>query len=253
MSSPVELHLSYKLANAPLNTYPFPHLFIEEAFPGDYYQTLLGMLPTAGAMRTIEEVRPVKGYKERFVMTFADDQLAELPEAQCDFWTDLREWLVGSRFGNVVLNKFRTYIDARFAAYPDVEFYDEALLVRDTTNYKLGPHTDAVRKVITLLFYLPRDMSQEHLGTSIYVPKDPDFRCQGGPHHQHDDFDRLRTMPFRPNSLFAFLKTDNSFHGVEPVQDPDCHRWLLLYDIYNKVRSSAPPARNPAAKVKFSF
>jgi hypothetical protein len=41
-------------------------------------------------------------------------------------------------------------------------------------------------------------------------------------------------MPFKPNTLFAFVKTDNSFHGVEPVMDPDTKRWLLLYDVYLK-------------------
>jgi hypothetical protein len=63
-------------------------------------------------------------------------------------------------------------------------------------------------------------------------------------------------MPFAPNSLFAFFKTDNSFHGVEPVLDADTRRWLLLYDIY--VRNPKPPAQPtvrsaPAANVKFSF
>ena len=251
MSSRADLHLAYAFANAPLNTFPFPHLFIEEAFPPDYYQTLLAMLPAPSVMRTISEVRPVIGYKERFVMTFADDQLATLTRTQREFWTDLRRWLINPVFANLVLNKFRTYVDARFAEHPEVEFYDEALLVRDTTNYKLGPHTDAIRKVVTLLFYLPRDMSQVHLGTSIYVPKSADFRCLGGPHHQREQFDRVKTMPFKPNSLFAFLKTDNSFHGVEPVADPDCHRWLLLYDIYNKARTSSPTQTIP--QVRFSF
>ena len=39
-------------------------------------------------------------------------------------------------------------------------------------------------------------------------------------------------MPFLPNSLFTFVKTDNSFHGVEPVLDADCKRWLLLFDVF---------------------
>ena len=43
----------------------------------------------------------------------------------------------------------------------------------DLTNYALGPHTDAVSKVVTLLIYLPQDDSQARYGTSIYAPKDP--------------------------------------------------------------------------------
>ena len=38
-------------------------------------------------------------------------------------------------------------------------------------------------------------------------------------------------MEYRPNSLFAFIKNDRSFHGVEPIGDHDVLRDILLYDI----------------------
>ena len=218
-----------------MRTYPYPHFYVEDVFPSDFYDEMQQMLPDPNAMRPIAEVRSVRGYKERFVLGMLDEPLATLPEHQRGFWTGLRNWLVGGQFANVVLNKFSDYLDGRFARDPAITFYDEALLVRDTTHYTLGPHSDKPEKVITLLFYLPRDDSQKHLGTSMYVPRDPAFRCEGTAHHKRQGFERLWTMPFLPNSLFAFFKTDNSFHGVEPVNDPDCRRWLLLYDIYHKV------------------
>jgi len=39
-------------------------------------------------------------------------------------------------------------------------------------------------------------------------------------------------MPFVPNSAFCFVKTNNSFHGVEPLEKEDTDRWALLFDIY---------------------
>ena len=107
----------------------------------------------------------------------------------------------------------------------------EILLVRDHTNYSIGPHTDSPSRLLSLLFYFPRDDSLSHLGTSIYMPKDPQFSCIGGPHYKPNNFDRVQTMPYRPNSLFAFMKNDKSFHGVEPIADQDIQRDLLLYDI----------------------
>jgi hypothetical protein len=86
------------------------------------------------------------------------------------------------------------------------------------------------------------------------VPRKPAFRCPGEGLYRHEDFERLWSNPFLPNSLFAFFKTDNSFHGVEPVRDENCRRWLLLYDLYEqKVPAAAKPAAPPAPKVKFSF
>ena len=234
MSSSAELQLAYKVSNAPVDLFPYPHFVVNDVFPADFYARMQSMLPRPDILRSLEEARGVKGYDERFVFEFKPGQLAQLPPAQRDFWQQLHAWLVGGRFAHLMLNKFSPFIKQRFGTDANVRFYDEALLVQDTTEYKLGPHTDAPRKVLTLLFYLPPDTSQAHLGTSIYLPKDRDFRCPGGPHHPHEQFDRVWTVPFVPNSLFVFFKNDVSFHGVEPVKDAGVRRWLLLYDIFHR-------------------
>jgi hypothetical protein len=54
----------------------------------------------------------------------------------------------------------------------------------------------------------------------------------------------MLTMPYVPNALFAFMKTANSFHGVEPIQEPAVQRDLLLYDIRAQTTQQA---------AKFSF
>ena len=251
MSSNAELHLAYKVANAQLSAFPYPHFFVQNVFPADFYAALLANLPDPAAMVPLEQARGVKGYDERFVLGLHEADLAALPEARRKFWAETASWLVGARFGELVFDKFRALIQQRFSGASNLEFYDESLLVQDITNYRLGPHTDSPRKVVTLLFYLPGDESQAHLGTSLYLPKAPGFRCAGGAHHPREQFERIYTMPFLPNSLFAFLKTDVSFHGVEPVADPDCRRWLLLYDIY--VRQLPVSTAAQPASVKFSF
>ncbi|MBS1217232.1 MAG: methyltransferase FkbM family [Proteobacteria bacterium] len=256
MFSDAELQLAYKVGNVPFNMFPFPHFYIPDVFPADFYRQLQQNLPEPQAMMPIEEARQLKGYKERFVLGLNARDLATLPAAKQAFWSDFAGWLVGANFRSLVLRKFQPFIDQRFAGNSHVEFYDEALLVQDVTNYKLGPHSDAQRKVVTMLFYLPPDNSQLHLGTSLYLANDPDFTCPGGPHHDRSKFSLLHTNPFAPNSLFAFFKTDNSFHGVEPVADPDCRRWLLLYDIFVYDSAAAEPAAAApvaSSNVKFTF
>ena len=51
-----------------------------------------------------------------------------------------------------------------------------------------------------------------------------------------------------PNTLFAFVKTSNSFHGVEPIQGEDIRRDVMRYDI--RLKTLPQPAK---AAVKFSF
>jgi hypothetical protein len=48
----------------------------------------------------------------------------------------------------------------------------------------------------------------------------------------------VKTTPYKPNSLWAFLRSDISFHGVEPLSDQDVSelggRDLIQYVIYDK-------------------
>lgn len=132
------------------------------------------------------------------------------------------------------------------------EFTNEALLVQDYTISQLTPHTDTPSKVFSFLFYLPEDDRLSHLGTSIYMPKDRRYVSGGTKHLKSENFDRLITMPYRPNTLFAFLKTPNAFHGVEPIQEAGVRRDLLLYDI--KVKEPVrPAAAAPRSNVQATF
>ena len=74
------------------------------------------------------------------------------------------------------------------------------------------------------------------------MPKQPDFQCPGTGHHPFEQFNKVATMEYRPNTLFAFVKTERAFHGVDPIADADVVRDLLLYNIYvTKVITSRPP------------
>jgi hypothetical protein len=63
-------------------------------------------------------------------------------------------------------------------------------------------------------------------------------------HLAFDAFKKVTTMPFKPNSLFGFLRTDRSFHGVDQINDEGVVRDLLLYNIY--VPKGATSAKAPA-------
>jgi hypothetical protein len=237
MSANYELELSYKVANTPVNIFPYAHFYVSNVFPRAFYSDLQKNLPDPQAMTSLAETGRVTpgAYKERFILPLNEEGLAKLPEDKRKFWHDTIAWLIHGHFGEVMMRKFGPIVHERFKNFPGAQFFYEGLLVNDVTNYSLGPHADAPRKVITMLFYLPADESQKHLGTSIYVPKDRSFTSDTGAHFKAQDFDLVTTMPFLPNSLFAFARTDSSFHGVEPVNDPNTRRWLLLFDIYARL------------------
>lgn len=258
MSSNASLHVLYKVANAPVNLYPFPHIYVRDVFPPDYYSQLREHLPPLEAYTDLKALNRVRaGYPDsRLVMVVNDENVRALAEPLRGFWDGLARWLLRG-FGAMVLARFGQFLDRRFGDSHAMQYYDEALIVQDYTTYSLGPHTDSPMKALSFLFYLPPDDSLAHLGTSIYVPRDPGFTCHGGPYHPFDRFERMMTMPYVPNSLFAFVKTHNSFHGVEPIQDKGIRRDLLLYDIKvqnpPELRQQAPAAAQPAVPPVSNF
>ncbi|MEW5769656.1 MAG: hypothetical protein AB1831_04760 [Pseudomonadota bacterium] len=225
-----EMAVLYRLMNAEVKTWPFPHFHVTDVFPPTLYQALIDQLPPDAAYTPIQEYGTVgaDNNKDRLILSIGNDHPA-LPQV----WRELGEWMLGPRFAKAMMSKFRPFITRQWGeALATKRLKKDARLVRDFTNYALPPHTDMREKVLAFLFYLPKDASHAHLGTSAYVPNDPDFRCPGGPHHPRENFTRIATAPYLPNSLFGFIRTDNAFHGVEPVSDPDVRRDLLLYNLF---------------------
>jgi hypothetical protein len=233
MAPGVDLQLLYRVGNAPIRLFPFPHIFVREVFAPDFYRRLREHIPPREAFSTLKDLERVYGdYPEsRLVFPLTPEAVNALAEPFRSFWYELGGWLLTGEFVPLVLSKFETFLDERFAQAGEQELKGEALLVQDHTTYALPPHTDSPRKVMSFLFYLPEDESMSHLGTSIYVPKDRQRVSEGGDYCKAEDFDRLMTMPYLPNSLFAFVKTPSAFHGVEAIADRDIRRDLLLFDI----------------------
>ena len=248
-STDVEQFVFYQLANAQVRPYPFPHFFVSPIFPDGFYRALRERLPEVSGYQRLDETGTVpKGaYPERFICSLEELEERESVAEGGSFWAELNTWLMGPAFARLVMYKFSESISLRFGESAQVHTSNEARLVRDLTNYAISPHTDVPHKLVSLLFYLPPDERTLDLGTSIYLPKDPTFRCEGKAHHKFELFNKVATMEFRPNSLFGFFKTDRAFHGVDRIAAEGIVRDLLLYNIYVRKVASAEPPRAAAA------
>lgn len=255
MSLDAEGFLRYQIANAEIRRFPFPHFFIQPAFPEDFYQRLLENLPQTSVLTPIADfgtVHAVEGgdpqdESQRFIADIATLEEDEERRHAGGFWSELGAWMSSHPFRQLVLDKFAREITERFGPVSKLVTDIDTRYIRDFTRYAIAPHTDMPSKLVSLLFYLPHDTALQRHGTSIYVPLDPRLRCEGTARHRFDRFRRVATLPFVPNALLGFLKTDQSFHGVEEIDAPGIERNLLLYNIYVRkvVRRAAPRAKTP--------
>lgn len=170
--------LRRRLASVEWKTEPYSYFYLTDVFSEEFYRQMIDNLPDTSLYK-----RYNNKYKERFLYDMHSDY----------FWNN-----VDAMFRSLYGSNIRTQ------------------LCRDFGGYSIGPHTDGRKENMTILFYLPKDDSQPRLGTSVYAPKDRSFTCDGSKHHDFEQFDKLFTVPYVTNSCFGFIRSDNSFHGVEP-------------------------------------
>ena len=227
--------LVYKVMNSELRKWPYPHIVVEDWLPLDLWLDLASTWPEE-KMAPIAEVRNLTSYKNR---RCSRDQV-DLG----DHWDALTQAVMSAYFAEAMMDKFT--IPA--SAMPHV--HSDTLLIEDGPGYAIGPHTDSPAKILSMLAYFQdwenRKPRNDTLGTSIYWT--PTGRtCVGGPHHNRDDpawdFQEVYRVPYEPNTMVCFLKTDNSFHGVEPVPE-GANRRVFLWNLRKRpkdARAVLPP------------
>jgi hypothetical protein len=220
-------HVRDAVLGAPLRSEPSAHVYVENIFSPDVYESILRLFPTdPQAFR--RWANPGDGasrfanYSRREEIDLRSEAL-RLPGGQREFWIAMSELLCGPDFARVLIERFGPYARARFGSQlEEPSFVEDRLcgsmiLNRHDPDYYLGPHTDRNEKVFTCLFYFPERDGLDHLGTTLYRPLERDFSCTGVAHHNPANFERGETMPYRPNSALIFARTDVMFHGVHAL------------------------------------
>ena len=87
----------------------------------------------------------------------------------------------------------------------------------------LKPHTDSTDKFLSCVLYFspPNWDSRWGGGTDVYKPKSEKFNFNwGNKILSLDQMDKVFTCAYKPNRLFFFIKSYNSWHGISEVRQP---------------------------------
>lgn len=230
----VRIHAIYAAMNARPLAWPFQHVIAYDLLPAWLVREIGTFWPKPDEMTTLSALGRVKAgiYENRKVAVAADQPAGT-------FWRRFADEIFNDEFASAILGRFRDTITARGQRgdFGDiglgVTMTHETLIVEDGAGYKIGPHTDAPHKALSMIYYpleAPSAVSYgRDWGTGVYVPNERGFTCRGGPHYEFEQFALAHRVPYHHNSALFFPKTDRSFHGVEPLKQGG--RRVVIHDI----------------------
>jgi hypothetical protein len=209
-----------RLRTAPIDEEPCENIFLEEVFPDAVYIEMLRRLPDDGALEDLDhpDAITLEGRRTRKLLDLTEASLSRLREDDRPFWARMIGVLSSAELLAALVEKFRTTLNERFAGNLP-EMVAVPLLYRDYPGYFIRIHPDSPGKLITLQFYLPADNSQIHLGTTFHR------RTETG-------FEELKTNEFKPNSAYAFVRTDESWHSVKKLGSNERKRNTIALTVY---------------------
>jgi hypothetical protein len=227
-------HAIYQIAHTAVRAYPFPHVFVEDVFPHDFYARLQALLPPddAYAVASLDANRN----PGQLALSARRARTERLDPERRAFWSATLAALDHADTGAWMIAKFYEALSERLGLAdaetgPGRDLRGSVTLLRDRRTGGEGPGTGETGTVVTAIFQLARNANRRELGPTLYMPKDPGLRCAGGRCHDRDAFERITTLPYRPNTLLAFPKTDASFVGFEGTDDAEACRDILRFDL----------------------
>ncbi len=219
---------------------PFDHVYLEDVFPAEIYERLLGSLPPEDVYARAAERHYGNGAHVRSMFALSRTELARLGEGQQELWRGVADALTAPALKQAIFAKLARDLVFRYGVpetkVPDLPGYSRPTLYRETEGFEIPPHPDTRKKVVTMHLYLPPDKSQLDLGTALYRR-----RLLAWPFGAwHGRFEKVKQFAFQPNSGYAFVVNNKisrkSWHGREKLPAGAGVRNSLLNTFYETPR-----------------
>ena len=210
---------------------PFDHIYMEGVFDPANYAALLDAMPDRQFYHELShhDAMRADGSSTRLRMYLYPELLLRLPAEQRRVWMPVASALCSKALEDAFKHKFRTALEHRFGKPVErIGLYPVPILLRDQPGYRIGIHSDAESKAITVQFYLPRDASQRHVGTIFH---------EGG---TGEAAERATHLAFMPATGYAFpVALTRSWHSAAPTTEGDGERvsMMVTYYVADSLRS----------------
>ena len=235
-------HLLSALEETHVDETPFSHFYLDNAFPESIYTQMLENLPDSQAYRPgrIDKHMREDGVVTKGIFALDGQVLHHLPKTQQELWGAVADALSSVELKRTVFKMLSVDLSRRFRKcferVDEIIAYPKSSLIRNLDEYEIRPHPDGSSKIVTMQFYLPRDLTQLGLGTALYERHLFRLKTLFSPQSR---FEKVKQFPFRPNSGYGFAVSRRSFHGREAIPTGSGARNSLLHIYYDTPDKSA--------------
>ncbi len=218
----VASHTSAAIARAAVHDTPFPYMVVDDVLPPDVYRTLLRAIPPVEFFGDADPIKQNIRIPFEYgpalatgVWRFVDDAIAHrtiVPAVTERFSREL-ERHYQSLFGDALAK--------RAASLPQSPSGGRLMLRRP--GYRLNPHRDPKRTMLTCLLYLARPGDDEAYGTELYRvenERESSYTQTYYPEQEGCRCELVRTVPYRPNSMLVFLNGRGAHGAHIPAAAP---------------------------------
>ncbi len=251
-------HAVRKIKAQPIETDPFPHIYVEEIFPPAYYRAMLDRIAAVG--KFVPTLYPGVAV-DLSAKTFRDYGLTCENFEKDEELSCLHHFLKSDEFSRLLLEKFSASDSwgPRGSAIPvekhayfkggQGDFTCVFDLHKDLPGYEISPHPDVTSKIVTFLFYFTPNDDLNRFGTmlcrvkpgceeklahasrsklsSLLLRATEPFVGKAYGLGQKDKwfpwdlFDVVKVAQAKPNSLLVFAPNSESYHAVRMDIAPD--------------------------------
>jgi hypothetical protein len=216
---------------AEYSSVPFPHIVFRNFFPDDFYRELMREVPAQG-------YDPITGTGTRMALRLYGENLERIEARLRPTWAAASAALTSKRLEKAIRVGLREGLQTRARGDgildpDDLTLVARPVVYRDSDGYRIRPHPDTRKKVVTMQLYCPTDARQKELGTVLYR-----VSAKGLMHLRSFCLEPVKTIPFLPNTGYAFVVlkvyhslTGMSWHGRPPIKT-DQQRISILNTFY---------------------
>jgi hypothetical protein len=213
--------------------------------PDDIYRDMLELLPEEPLYEAFSyDKHSTDGVSNRLRFKLTDASLERLRGYQRSLWFGVRDALGSPALKQAAFSKLRAGLAFRFGVAESqaasVAGFALPELFREKSGYRIKPHPDTRRKVVTMQIALPVDDSQQNLGTEFY-------RLSLNPGHllrEPYGFQVVKQAPFLPNTAYAFSVINalslKSWHGRTTLSNHSGVRNSILNIWYASAADANP-------------